>query len=70
MVEFNKVNVKLSDSQLNTLKSAANWTGVTLRINIKMFTGKNWPHKLLLPTRQTTKLRNAMWCKVAKSPNI
>ena len=61
MAEYNKVNVKLSDSRLNKLKSAVkNQTGVTLRINIKMFDGKNLPHELLLTTRQKTKLRNAI----------
>ena len=60
MVEYNKVNVKLSDSQLNKLKSATkNQTGVTLRINIKMFDGNYLPQGLLLTTRQKTKLRNA-----------
>ena len=59
-IEYNKVNVKLSDSQLNKLKTAVkNQTGVTLRMNIKMFNGNNLPHKLLLTTRQRTKLRNA-----------
>ena len=28
---------------------------VTLKINIKMFNGKNLPHELLLTTRQKTK---------------
>ena len=61
MVEYNKVNAKLSDSQPNKLKSAAkNQTGVTLRINIKLFNGNDLPHELLLTTRQTTKLRNAI----------
>ena len=60
MVEQSKVNVKLSSSQLNKLKTAAkNQTGVTLRMNIKMFNGNNLPHELLLTTRQKTKLRNA-----------
>ena len=60
MVEYNKVNVKLSDSQLNKLKTAVkNWTGATLRMNIKIFNGNNLPHELLFTTRQTTKLRNA-----------
>ena len=60
MVEYNKVNVKLSDSKLNTIKSAVgNKTGVALRINIKMFNGNNSPHELLLTTRQKTILRNA-----------
>ena len=60
MVEYNKVNVKLSDSQLNKLKTAVkNQTGATLKMNIKIFNGNNFPHELLLTTRQTTKLRNA-----------
>ena len=60
MIGYNKVNVKLSDLQLNKLKSAAkNQTGVTLTINIKIFDGNNLPHELLLTTRQKTKLRNA-----------
>ena len=61
MVEYSKVNVKLSNSQLNKLKSAPkNQTGVTLRINIKMLYGESLPHELLLTTRQTTDLRNAI----------
>ena len=60
MVEYNIVNAKLSDSQLNKLKTAVkNQTGATLRMNIKMFNGNNLPHELLLTTRQKTKLRNA-----------
>ena len=60
MVEYNKVNVILSDSQLNKIKSAVkNQTGVTLRMNIKMFNGNNLPHELLLTGRQTTKPRKA-----------
>ena len=53
MVEYNKVNVRLSDSQLNKLKSAVkNQTRVTLRLNIKMFNGNNLLHELSLGTRQ------------------
>ena len=60
MVEYSKVNVKLSNSQLNKLKTAAkNETRVTLRMNIKMSNGNNLPHELLLRTRPKTKLRNA-----------
>ena len=60
MVEYNKVNVKLSDTQLKKLKTAVkNKTGKTLRINLKMFNENNLPHELLLTTRQKTKLRNA-----------
>ena len=61
MVEYNLVNVKLSNSQLNKLKSAVkNKQGITLRMNARMFNGNNLPHKLLLTTRQTTKLRNVI----------
>ena len=61
MGKYNKVNVKLSDSQLNKLKPAAkNQTGVALRMNIKTFNGNNLPHELSLTTIQTTKLRNTI----------
>ena len=60
MVEYTKVNVKLSDSQIKKLKDAVkNNTGTTLRISLKMFNGNNLPHELLLTTRQKTKIRNA-----------
>ena len=53
MVEHNKLNVKLSDSQLSKLKTAnKNQTGVTLRMNNKMFNENNLPHKILLTTTQ------------------
>ena len=61
MVENNTVNVKLSDSQLNKLKSAVkNKQGATLRMNARMLSANNLPHELLLTTRQTTKPRNAI----------
>ena len=60
MVQYSKVNVKLSDTQIKKLKNAVkNKTGTTLRISLKMFNGNNLPHELLLTTRQKTKLRNA-----------
>ena len=56
MVEYSKVNVKLSDTQLKKLKNAVkNKTGATLRTNLKMFTGNDLPHELLLTTRQKAK---------------
>ena len=43
MVEYNKENVKLSDIQINNLKSAIkNQTGAILRMNIKMYNEKHW----------------------------
>ena len=61
MAAYNTVNPKLSNSQLNKLKSAVkNRQGTTLRMNNKMFSANNLPHELLLTTGQTTKLRNAI----------
>ena len=60
IVEYSKIIVKLSDTQLKKLKTAVkNKTGTTLRISFKMFNGNNLPHELLLTTRQKTKLRKA-----------
>ena len=57
----NTVNAKLSNSQLNKLKSAVkNNEGTTLRVSAKMFNSDNLHPELLLTTRQTTKLRNAI----------
>ena len=61
MVEYSKVNVKLSDSQIKKLKDAVKGnTGATLRMSLKMLHGNNLPHELLLTRRQKTKLRNAL----------
>ena len=62
MVKYNKANVKLSDSQLNKLKMLLDLqTEATLRMHIRMFNGNNLPRKLLLTTRQKTKLRLCIW---------
>ena len=51
MVEYNRVNAKLSDSQLNKLTSAVKSNeGITLIMNARMFNG-SLPHKLLLTSR-------------------
>ena len=53
MVEYSKINVKLTDTQLKKLKNAVKYkTGTTLRINLKLLNGNNLPHKLSLTTRQ------------------
>ena len=60
MVEYSKVNVTLSDTQLKKLNDAVkNNTGITLRISLKMFDRNNLPHELLLTTRQKTRLKDA-----------
>ena len=49
MVEYSTVNVKLSNSQLNKLKSAVkNKQGTTLRMNARMFNANNLTHELFL----------------------
>ena len=60
MIEYTKVNVKLSDSQIRKLIDAVkDNTGTTLRISLKMFNRNDLPHELLLTARQKTELRNA-----------
>ena len=60
MVEYSKVNVRLSDTQLKKLKTAVkDKTGTTLRMSLKMFNGNDLPHELLLTTRHKARLRNA-----------
>ena len=60
MVEYRKLNLKLSDTQLKNLKTAVkNKTGTSLRISLKMLNGNDLPHELLLTRRQKSKLRNA-----------
>ena len=60
MVEYSKVNVKLSDTQLKKLKTAVkNKTQTTMRISLTMFNGNDLSHEFLLTTRQKIKLRNA-----------
>ena len=62
MTQYNSLNVKLSNSQLNKLKSAIkNETDVVLRLSSNMV-GKsvdntNFPHELLLTNRQFPNLR-------------
>ena len=61
MVEYSKVNVKLTNTQLKKLKNAVqNNTGTTLRMNIKKLVGNDLPHEQLLTTRQKTNLRNVL----------
>ena len=64
MAQYNSLNVKLSDSQLNKLKSAIkNKTDVALRISSGMVGNSNdntnFPHKLLLTDRQVANIRKA-----------
>ena len=64
MTQYNSLNVKLSNSQLNKLKSVIkNETEVVLRLSSNMIGDSNdetnFPHKLLLTNRQVSSLRKA-----------
>ena len=61
MGEYTKVNVKLTNLQLSKFKKAVKSNeGATLRIGIKDFNKEDLLHELLLTTRQSTKVRNAI----------
>ena len=62
MTQYNSLNVKLSNSQLNKLKSSIkNETDVVLRISSNMVgdsnDNTNFPHELLLTNRQVANIR-------------
>ena len=62
MTQYNSLNVKLSNSQLNKFKSAIkNENGVVLRLLSNMIGDNetNFPHKLLLTNIQVSNLRKA-----------
>ena len=64
MTQYNTLNVKLSNSQLNKLKSAIkNGTEVTLNLSSNLIGNSNgetnFPHKLLLTNTQVSKIRKA-----------
>ena len=59
MVEYSKINCKLTNVQLKKLKKAVKSNeGATLKLGIKNFNKDELPYELLLTTRQSTKLRN------------
>ena len=61
MVEYSRINSKLTNLQLNKLKKAVKSNeGLTLRLSPKNFNKDEVPHELLLTTRQNSKLRNAL----------
>ena len=64
MTQYNSLNVKLSNSQLNKLKSSIkNETDVVLRISSNMVSNSNdntnFPHEFLLTNRQVANVRKA-----------
>ena len=64
MTQYNSLNVKLLNSQINKLKSSIkNETDVVLRISSNMVTNSNdntnCPHELLLTNEQVANIRKA-----------
>ena len=79
MMQYNSLNVRLSNSQLNKLKSAIeNESEVVLRLSSNMIDDNenNFPHKLLLTNRQVANICKAFTnnssvdIKVIKNPII
>ena len=57
MANYEEARVKLTNTQLNKLKSAAiKKPGTILKITKKNFQDEELPHELLLTTRQKTKI--------------
>ena len=62
MTQYNSLNVKLSNSQLNKFRSAIkNENEVVLRFSSNMIVDDetNFPHQLLLTNRQVANIRKA-----------
>ena len=67
MAQYNSLNAKLSNSQLNNIKSAIkNETGLVLTLSSNMVGDDetNFPDKLLLTNRQVENLRKAFAIKL------
>ena len=64
MTQYNRLNTKLSNSQLDKLKSAIkNTDDVVIRLSPRMIGDSNdktkFPHELLLTNRQVSSIRKA-----------
>ena len=73
MANYQEKIVKLTNTKLNKLKSAAkkkkNARGI-LRLNKKNFEDEEFPHELFLKTRQTAKVRNAFANNMSTDINL
>ena len=73
MTQYNSLNVKLPNSQLNKLKAAIkNKAGVVLRLSLNIVGDDetNFPHKLLLTNGQFKNLRKAFANKSSTDINL
>ena len=60
MTQYSSLNVKLSNSQLNKLKSSIkNENDIVLRMVSNSNDNTNFPHELLLTNRQVANIRKA-----------
>ena len=62
MENYQEARIKLTNTQLNKLKSK---TRTILRINKEHFQDEEQPHELFLTTRQTTKIKNVFANKMS-----
>ena len=61
MVEYTKIDCKLTNIQLSRLKKAVKDSSeLVLRLGARKFNKDELPHELYLTTKQSTKLRNAI----------
>ena len=71
IVNYREARVKLTNRQLNRLKSASkNKAGTIFRFNKRNFEDEELPHEFFLTTRQTTKLRNVFANNVSTDKKI
>ena len=71
MANYQEARVKLTNTQLNKLRSAVkNKTGTILRLNKKNFEDEELPYELFLTTRRTTEVRNAFANTMSTEINI
>ena len=73
MTQYNSLNIKVSNSQLNKLKSTIkDETRVVLTLSLNMVGDDetNFPHKLLLNNIQVTNLRKAFANKSSTDINL
>ena len=71
MTNYQEARVKLTNIQLNKLRSAVkNKTRTILRINKKNFQDEEFPHELFLTTRQTIKIKNVIAKNMSMDINL
>ena len=71
MANYEESRIKLTNTQLNKLKSVTkNNTGTTLRLTKKTIQDEELPHELLLATGQKTKIRNTFASSMSTSVKL